>query len=616
MLLAFQIALLAIGTWFFLVRLARMAFAFGRGTSQNGARGFWQIVGFAEVYCGLVYGLHALTVRGPTLKNLTAGLLMAPHPRPLFTADAITNMEGEALLGLGAGALETLVVCAPAWGIGRLYQRNDLAAVRFRKRLGIGALVLVLFIAIGWCIGFFIEQRRLNREELARVQQELQQARQTIDVIRYSMILSPRCKKGSSSQERYQLALGEVMCARKMDKAQLTALLDRFAAHVANDLNATPADTVRIAFKDQHYAEAASLSMKAGDEDLAGMTTAKAVAEQEQRRVSAIENYLLCGQAEEQLGHYQDALNAIGKAVNGTNKERNPVEWAEANTWLASLLESHGDYSRAVALLEQVLPIEENHLGPEAPKLAILLNNLAVLYQATHRPTDAEPLFKRALSIDEKSYGPDHPDLLGDLASLASLYRNMNRFAEEVPIMQRVLTIEERSHGPNPPDVAGDLTSLAATYCLMNRQADAEPLFKRALAIDEASYGPDHPEIAKVLTGLGIAYQAMHRLSDAEPLFKRALAIDEASYGADHPEVAVDLTNFAGLYQETNRLVGTAMLERALKILVKFQRRTGHEHPMFHACKANYASSLEAIGFSKSDIEKRIPEPPDRADPF
>ena len=43
--------------------------------------------------------------------------------------------------------------------------------------------------------------------------------------------------------------------------------------------------------------------------------------------------------------------------------------------------------------------------------LAIDLNNLALLYRATGRYAEAEPLLKRALAIGEKTLPPDHPHL-------------------------------------------------------------------------------------------------------------------------------------------------------------------------------------------------------------
>ena len=47
--------------------------------------------------------------------------------------------------------------------------------------------------------------------------------------------------------------------------------------------------------------------------------------------------------------------------------------------------------------------------GPDHPKVATALNNLALLLEATNRSGEAEPLMRRALTIDEDTYGPDLP---------------------------------------------------------------------------------------------------------------------------------------------------------------------------------------------------------------
>ena len=67
--------------------------------------------------------------------------------------------------------------------------------------------------------------------------------------------------------------------------------------------------------------------------------------------------------------------------------------------------------------------------------MAIGLNNLAQLLQATNRLAEAEPLMRRALAIDEKSYGPDHPNVAIRLNNLAQLLQDTNRLAEAEPLI-------------------------------------------------------------------------------------------------------------------------------------------------------------------------------------
>ena len=132
---------------------------------------------------------------------------------------------------------------------------------------------------------------------------------------------------------------------------------------------------------------------------------------------------------------------------------------------------------------------------------------------------------RRALAIDEKSFGPDHPNVAIGLNNLAELLQATNRLAEAEPLMRRALAIDEKSFGPDHPDVAIRLNNLAQLLQATNRLAEAEPLMRRALAIDEKSFGPEHPNVARDLNNLAQLLQATNRLAEAEPLMRRALMI-------------------------------------------------------------------------------------------
>ena len=91
--------------------------------------------------------------------------------------------------------------------------------------------------------------------------------------------------------------------------------------------------------------------------------------------------------------------------------------------------------------MRRALAIDETSYGSDHPNVAIRLNNLAQLLQATNRLADAEPLMRRALAIDEKSYGSDHPEVATDLNNLARLLQATNRLADAEPLMRRALEI-------------------------------------------------------------------------------------------------------------------------------------------------------------------------------
>ncbi len=248
----------------------------------------------------------------------------------------------------------------------------------------------------------------------------------------------------------------------------------------------------------------------------------------------------------------------------------------------------------AEPLMRRSLAIDESSVGPDHPNVAIHLNNLASLLQATGRLDAAEPLMRRSLAIDESSYGPDHPNVAIRLNNLAFLLQATNRLPEAEPLMRRALAIDEASLGPDHPNVAIRLNNLAQLLQATHRLAEAEPLMRRALAIDEASLGPDHPDVARDLNNLATLLHATNRLPEAEPLMRRVIAIFETTFGPDHPNVATSLNNLAGLLQATNRLPeAEPLMRRALSIL---EVSLPDHHPWVVGARANLAALLTQLG--------------------
>jgi tetratricopeptide (TPR) repeat protein len=206
-------------------------------------------------------------------------------------------------------------------------------------------------------------------------------------------------------------------------------------------------------------------------------------------------------------------------------------------------------------------------LGPDHPKLATHLNNLAQLLRATDRPDEAEPLYRRALDIDQAALGPNHPRIAGHLNNLAQLLHAINRVSE------------------------------------------AESLYRRALAIDEESFGPDHPRIATHLSNLATLLKARGRLKEAEALYRRALAIDQQSFGWDHTNVSTDLNNLAALFETTGRLPeAVQLMEMMLQILFRFKTATGRDHPFLRTATNNYVALMGEMGRSSGQILARLNE--------
>jgi formylglycine-generating enzyme required for sulfatase activity/tetratricopeptide (TPR) repeat protein len=184
------------------------------------------------------------------------------------------------------------------------------------------------------------------------------------------------------------------------------------------------------------------------------------------------------------------------------------------------------------ALLD--LENEESNYGKDHPNMAIHLNNLAGLLEASNQLSEAEVLYRRALAIDEASYGNDNPNVARDLNNLAQLLKATNRLAEAEPLMCRALAIDEASYGNVHPNVARDLNNLAQLLVATARLAEAEPLLRRALHINEASYGQDHPMAVISLKNLAQLLQATNRPAEAESLMLRSMVTKSATELQNH----------------------------------------------------------------------------------
>jgi len=139
------------------------------------------------------------------------------------------------------------------------------------------------------------------------------------------------------------------------------------------------------------------------------------------------------------------------------------VLWEKLNGKAKTLFEQKR-YPDALSVSEEALEVAEDTFGPDHPKVAISLNNIAELHIINGTYDAIEPLYKRALEINEKALGPDNPDVAISLNNLAELYYNQGRYTEAEPLYKRALKILEETLGPDHPEVAITLANMKALY--------------------------------------------------------------------------------------------------------------------------------------------------------
>ncbi len=171
------------------------------------------------------------------------------------------------------------------------------------------------------------------------------------------------------------------------------------------------------------------------------------------------------GQAE---SLYQQAI-ALYERVKGLE---NPLT-AEALTNLAQLYTRQGRYDQAKALLER---------------------SLTILYTPRGHYDQAKALLEGSLTIDEQVVGPQQPRIAMVLDAQGHLALLQGREEQAERLLQQALAIREQALGSSHPDVAQTLHHLAQLYEKQGKHEQARTLYQRALSIREQALGPDHPD--------------------------------------------------------------------------------------------------------------------------
>ena len=279
-------------------------------------------------------------------------------------------------------------------------------------------------------------------------------------------------------------------------------------------------------------------------------------------------------------------------------------------TATATFLHEKGQYAHARPLYERALSIREELLGPEHPKVAESLNDLASLYHIQGKYPQAKPLYDRAVnivanaleqgSVDTKEL---HQRMATSFNNLGSLYKAQKRFEEAKPYYEKALNIWENVLCEKTANLAATLNNFAGLYEAQEEYDTAKPMYERALDIWNEVVSDDHPNISATINNLGGLYKAMGEDEKVQPLLEQALAIRENALGDDHPDVAISLNNLAEFYKSIEDYAqAKPMLERALKIL-KDTFDSGHPH--LKMCSLNYKHLLSLMKKPKKRRSKR-----------
>jgi tetratricopeptide (TPR) repeat protein len=219
---------------------------------------------------------------------------------------------------------------------------------------------------------------------------------------------------------------------------------------------------------------------------------------------------------------------------------------------------------RAIDVLEECIPIFEEHLGKDHNDVAAALTNLGQAQSQAKRYADAERTYRRALAIRETTLGPDHPEVALLLNNLSVTYKRQERIPEALECLRRALAIREAKLGPDHPTVGLVLNNLANCLRLEKKYADAETAVTRALAI---LGNPQHQSYPTALDSMATLRTAQGRYEEAGQFYAQCLKIHESRPSSNLLELAETCERYAGvLYKLQKEQEADALLEKVSEL--------------------------------------------------
>ncbi|HME40879.1 MAG TPA: serine/threonine-protein kinase [Steroidobacteraceae bacterium] len=237
----------------------------------------------------------------------------------------------------------------------------------------------------------------------------------------------------------------------------------------------------------------------------------------------------------------QEALRLSQSEFGAVSQESGRALWA-----LGLLRYQQGRFVDAKQLYSRSLNILETTGAPQTD-VSALLDDLAHVYVIQQQWSLAKQTYERALEVDRRVLGDDHPRVAMRLNNLAIVAQNMGDLKLAETQYRDAIRRDERAYGDHHPE-----TGLArGNYGLLlqreGRLAEAEPHLRSALDVVFKLYGPDNYNVAYARVSLAMLLHDQGNLPEAESEFRQALAVYDKSLPANHQYRASALMHFARL---------------------------------------------------------------------
>jgi serine/threonine-protein kinase len=298
----------------------------------------------------------------------------------------------------------------------------------------------------------------------------------------------------------------------------------------------------------------------------------------------------------------QEALHASQIDFGAVSRESGRALWE-----LGMLRHQQGRFGDAKDLFTQSLAILEASHAPQTD-VSPVLDDLAKVYAREARWGLAKQTYERALEIDRSVLGDDHPRVALRLQNLAIVAQNMGDLTQAETLYRDVMRRNERAYGHTHPETAVTKGNYGLLLQREGRLMEAEPLLRDAVAIRLALYGPDHYNVGYARVSLAMLLHDKGDVAGSEDEFRQALAIYDKSLPANHQYRASLLMHFARLLVDRNKFPeALAKSDESIKIWTATSPASNPQTALAHAIHAYALEHLGKLPQAAAELDAAVP---------
>lgn len=260
-----------------------------------------------------------------------------------------------------------------------------------------------------------------------------------------------------------------------------------------------------------------------------------------------------------------------------------------------------GEYPLAIQQLEQALELRKSALGDEHPETVLVMNDLAMNYQAEGRLKEARSLYEQTVELQNKLHGTTDIETLKSTNNLALAYQTAGRIDEAISMYEETLRLAKLHLDPSDPFMTTPMNNLATAYLTLGRVQEALPLLEETRGLMSERFGAEHPRTLSAMSNLAKAYGDAEKMSQAIPLFEQTVALMKEKLGADHPDTLTTMNNQAVAFYAAGR-VEDALLSFE-ELLKQVTRAQGPTHPDTMLAMSNLAGAYHVAGRKEEALE-------------